>query len=104
MSVTTTPARRLHLALVADPGRPYRDRLEDLDALHATACDVYDNATRDLESARQALTEAARRLTGAEDAWSDAGQAMDEAARTLSSAREAAGVVLTASGYQRSPR
>jgi hypothetical protein len=40
------------------------DRLEELDALHETACDVYDMATAALEAARTALTEAAARLTG----------------------------------------
>jgi hypothetical protein len=45
------------------------DRLEDLNAMHETGCDRYDNATRNLEAARRDLAEAARRLTEAEEAW-----------------------------------
>lgn len=76
------------------------DDLAELDALHATACDVYDLATSDLDAARRALTEAAWALTEAEEAWSKAGLEMDETARRVSTAREAAGLVLTADGYR----
>ena len=74
--------------------------LEDADALHETACDVYDIATRDLEAARQALTDAARRLTEAEVQWNVAGSQMDALARHVAGLRQSAGVVLTATGYQ----
>jgi hypothetical protein len=75
------------------------DRLDDLEALHGTACDVYDSATANLDSARQALAEAAQAYTEAEAAWSEAGAEMNDAAVTLSQARQAAGVRLSASGY-----
>jgi hypothetical protein len=74
--------------------------IEDADMLHETACDVYDIATRELDAARDALTEAARRLTDAEDEWSRAGAAMNDAARHVSGLRQAAGVVRTADGYR----
>lgn len=38
--------------------------LEELDALHGTACDVYDGATTELDAARHVLQEAARKLRG----------------------------------------
>lgn len=81
------------------------DHLADLDTLHATACDVYDLTTAELDAARETLKQAAAALTVAEDAWSKAGQEMDEAARACTNAREAAGLVWTANGYhQRSAR
>jgi hypothetical protein len=55
MSLTTTRRHGRHLALVADPACPELDRITELDALHETACDRYDNATRDLDAARAAL-------------------------------------------------
>jgi len=75
------------------------ERLADLDALHDTACDTYDCATRELDAARDALTEAARRLTDAEDTWAAAGAEMNDAAVACSRARQAAGVQLTVNGY-----
>jgi hypothetical protein len=74
--------------------------LEELDALHETAADVYDGATAELDEARKILQEAAWALTEAEEAWSKAGAEMNDAARTLAAAREAAGVRMTASGYR----
>ena len=108
--ITVTPSPEMRRAVLAAAGlpdltagelipAPVLERLEDLDALHGTACDTYDIATRELEAARDALTEAAWALTEAEETWSKAGAKMDEAARTVSAAREAAGVKLTASGY-----
>jgi hypothetical protein len=104
MSVTTTAsARRLH----AVPDRPQAapapavlEHLDDLEALHETAADVYDGATAELEEARRTLQEAAWALTEAEEAWSKAGAEMNDAARALAAAREAAGVSRTASGYR----
>jgi hypothetical protein len=75
------------------------DRLADLEAIHGTACDVYDSATANLDSARQALAEAAQAYAEAEAMWSEAGAEMNEAAVTVSQARKAAGVRLTATGY-----
>jgi len=85
------------------PQLPEADSLaeiEDADMLHETACDVYDIATRELDAARDALTEAARRLATAEDDWSLAGAAMNDAARHVAGLRQAAGVVRTADGYR----
>jgi hypothetical protein len=62
MSLTSSPAR--HLGLITEDGEislPVRAYLEDLDAIHETLCDRYDNATRDLDAARAALTQAARK-------------------------------------------
>jgi hypothetical protein len=97
MSVTTVKEADRHLTLVRDTDH---DRIEELDALHGTACDMYDLATADLDQARKDLAEAARQLTAAEEAWSEAGREMDQAARAVTNAREAAGLVWTASGYQ----
>jgi len=74
--------------------------VEDADMLHETACDVYDIATRELDAARDALTEAARWLTDAEDEWSRAGAVLNDAARHVAGMRQAAGVVRTADGYR----
>jgi hypothetical protein len=82
------------------PTMPDLSAIEDADALHETACDVYDIATRELDAARDALTEAARRLTDAEDEWSRAGAEMNDAARRVSQLRLAAGVIRTADGYR----
>lgn len=77
------------------------EHLANLDALHETACDAYDVATRDRDATRKALTDAAAALTDAEEEWSMAGRQMDTAARAVSFAREAAGLVFTASGYRK---
>ena len=82
---------------------PDLSAIHEADALHETACDVYDIATRDLDSARQALTDAARALTEAEVAWNTAGSQMDVLARHVSRLREAAGLVRTADGYRPVP-
>jgi hypothetical protein len=87
-----TPAAGIPADVLAD--------LEELDALHETAADVYDGATAELDEARKILQEAAWALTEAEEAWSKAGAEMNDAARTLAAAREAAGVRMTASGYR----
>lgn len=119
MSVTTSHPGRRHLTVVTDqtkptakvtslsdrhPGErspaPSSSAWRTWTPLHGTACDTYDTATRELEAARNALTEAAWAVTEAEEAWSKAGAEMDVAARTVSAAREAAGVKLTASGYR----
>ena len=76
------------------------DHLADLDTDHERTCDLYDIATRELDAARDALTEAARRLTDAEDAWAAAGAEMNDAAVACSRARQAAGLTLTADGYR----
>jgi hypothetical protein len=76
------------------------ERIADLDALHDTACAVYDCATAALDQARKDLAAAAAALTQAEDTWSKAGQEMDAVARAVSSARKAAGLVYTADGYR----
>lgn len=104
---TTAELHRLmvRVAVGAPPDQPspaiMLEDIAELDALHETACDVYDGATAELDAARKALTEAASALTVAEDAWSKAGQQMDAAARAVSCARKAAGLVRTASGYVR---
>jgi hypothetical protein len=74
--------------------------VEDAHALHETACDVYDIAVRNLDAARQAVTDAAKALTLADEEWSQAGADMDAAARSLAAARKSAGVVLGADGYR----
>jgi hypothetical protein len=76
------------------------EHLEDLDAVHETACDVYDLASAELDTTRQALTDAAAAYQAVNDAWQKAGLEMDAAARTAAATRKAAGVVLTASGYR----
>jgi hypothetical protein len=81
---------------------PDLSAIHEADALHETACDVYDIATRDLDAARQALTEAARVLTEAEAAWSKAGADMDAAARKVAAMRQSVGLVRTGSGYRAS--
>jgi hypothetical protein len=124
MSVTKTEPTTRHLTIVTDPaiadaerrldaleirtarnGLPIipatvLERLADLDADHATACDIHEIATRELEAAREALTLAAQALTVAEAAWQHAGAEMYDTARALADAREAAGLVWTASGYK----
>jgi hypothetical protein len=74
--------------------------LEEADSLHETACDVYDITCRELEAARDALAEAAQRLTEAEVEWSTAGAQATATARHAAGLRKAAGVVQTASGYR----
>ena len=102
MTTVTAPPAIRPLQAVPDLPAPadLMAQIEDADALHETACDTYDIATRDLEAARRALTEAARRLTEAEDAWNTAGSQMDALARHVAGLREAAGVRLTADGYR----
>jgi hypothetical protein len=99
---TTSPR---YLTLVTDPTAVLSvavlERLADLDAEHATACDIHEIATRELEPAREALTLAAQALTVAEAAWQDAGAGTYDTARALADTREAAGLVLSASGYRR---
>jgi hypothetical protein len=76
------------------------EHLADLDAEHATALDLQEMATRELEAARDTLTAAAQALTVAEAAWQDAGSRCYDTGRALAEAREAAGLVWTAGGYQ----
>lgn len=76
------------------------DQLDGLDADHQTACDVLDLAAADVDQARRELSEAARRLADAEERWARAGIVADETSRAVVAAREAAGLVLTASGYR----
>ena len=103
-TVTAPPATRpLHVVPDLPVPADLMAQIEDADALHQTACDVYDNATRDLEDARHALADAARRLTEAEVAWNTAGSQMDALARHVSRLREAAGLVRTADGYRLVP-
>ena len=82
------------------PAAEVMAEIHEADALHETACDVYDIATRDLEAARQALADAARRLTEAEGQWNVAGSQMDALARRVAAMRQSAGVVFTATGYR----
>jgi hypothetical protein len=103
-TVTAPPATRpLHVVPDLPAPADLMGQIEDADALHETACNVYDTATRDLEAARQALTKAARRLTEAEVAWNTAGSQMDALARHVARLRESAGLVLTAHGYRPVP-
>lgn len=109
MSVTTLSNKDRHLTVV--PGLPdasaateVLDHLAELDADHATACDVYDLAAADLKQARKELTEAARSLADAEERCARAGIVADETNRAVIGAREAAGLVLTASGYRKDTR
>jgi hypothetical protein len=85
----------------AQPARAMPDLtvVNDADARHILACDRYDDATRALDAARQAVTVACAAFTAAEEEWSQVGADMDAAARALSATREAAGVKRTAVGY-----
>jgi chromosome segregation ATPase len=74
--------------------------LEELEALAATAADVYELADTELTAARQELAEAQRRLDAASDERDRAGRELDAARRDVIDARKAAGVVLGADGYR----
>ena len=78
--------------------------LAEADALHETACDVYDVACRELRAARDAMTAACAAYTAADKAWVDAGEEMNAAAVALSAERRAAVLVLTADGYRQAGR
>lgn len=78
--------------------------LAEADALHETACDVYDVATRELRAARDAMTATCAAYTAADAAWVQAGDEMNAAAVAVSAERRAAGLVLTADGYRQAGR
>jgi hypothetical protein len=95
------PHNRLELVMTTVTAPPAElSDLADLEALAETAATVYRMAAERRAEAHADLTDAQSRLEQADHEWERANGGLDAAQSALRAARQAAGVIVTASGSQ----